>query len=133
EPAADSGAEPLEGDSGEEAWDSDGSDDGDPDATKRPKTGKPKTGKPKAPKAPEGDPEELLADARQKQYKEPANAYKLARQSYTIKPSSAALWVMGPAACRLKDKSKATWVLKRLKGADKTKLKDICANKGLEI
>ena len=40
---------------------------------------------------------------------------------------------MGFAACRIKDRSKAQYVLKRLKGADRTKLKDHCAQKGLEL
>lgn len=138
----DDGAAVIEDDGG--ADDGGAEDDGavevvdDDSAGSEPK--QPKQPKqPRQPKQPKPDPKPsvdsaaLLQEARDKQYKEPATAYRLAKQSYGSKPSSDALWVMGPAACRLKDKSKAQWVLKRLKGADKAKLQSICAQKGLDI
>jgi pSer/pThr/pTyr-binding forkhead associated (FHA) protein len=122
-------------DDGEEPLTDDGEDDddgGSVDVADGPKPNKPKP-KPKQPSEPAGDPVQLLADARQAAFTNPGNAFRLAKQSYTIKPTGDALWVMGPAACRLKDLAKVNWVLKRLKGADKTKLRDICAQKGFEL
>jgi len=98
-----------------------------------PKPRQPKPRQPKPPADPSVDPVQLLADARKEQFANPGAAYRLAKQAYTAKPTSDALWVAGPAACRLKDATKVNWVLKRLKGADKTKLKDICAQKGFEM
>jgi pSer/pThr/pTyr-binding forkhead associated (FHA) protein len=125
---ADGGVEPADG--GEEPV-ADGGDDSAVDVVEP----KPKQPKPKQPKPPvaEVDTAKLIADARGEQFANPSKAYSLAKQAYTAKPSSDALWVMGPAACRMKDLSKANWVLKRLKGADKTKLKDMCAQKGLPL
>lgn len=120
-------------DDGEAAAD-DGVEPVDDDPTPKPKPrAKPKQPKPKPEPKPTVDAEQLLEEARQKQWKEPAAGYRLAKQSYGAKPSSEALWVMGPAACRMKDRSKVDWVLKRLKGADKTKLTDICAQKGFPL
>lgn len=129
---ADDGAEPADG--GEEpsadAGDEDPVEVVEDDTPSRPKQPKQQ---PKQPSKPDIDPVAALNEARQEQYKNPPKAYSLAKQSYTVKPTSDALWVMGGAACRMKDASKANWVYKRLKGADKTKLKDICAQKGFEF
>lgn len=103
-------------------------DDTDP----KPKRPKPRTTDPKPPK-PNVDADALLAEARTLVFSNPAGAYRKAKQSYQAKNGRDALLVMGNAACRLKDKSKATYVLKRLKGSDRTKLKDICIQKGLEL
>lgn len=106
-------------------------DDPTPNRPKPPKTPKQQ----KTPKQPDPaiDVDQMISDARKLVYKQPDVAYRMAKQAYAAKASSDALWVMGPAACRLKDKSKADYVLKRLKGADKTKLKDMCAQKGFEF
>lgn len=129
-PTADGGAEPADG--GEEPVADDGADDGAAAVEEQPK---PKQPKPKQPKPPVADVDtaKLIADARGEQYTNPSKAYSLAKQAYSAKPSGDALWIMGPAACRMKDASKANWVLKRLKGSDKTKLKDICAQKGFPL
>ena len=82
---------------------------------------------------PTGDADDLLAQARQIQHFHPYDALQAAEQSYEIKPSYDALWVIGRAACRLKDKSKANWVLKRLNGADKRYFKEICVSEGLNL
>ncbi|MCX4247991.1 FHA domain-containing protein [Paraliomyxa miuraensis] len=143
--AADAGDDVAVVDDGEPVEDDGAADDGSVEVIDdsagedpRPKQPRPKQPKPKQPKQPSEpkptvDAAAALQEARDKQFTDPSAAYRLAKQSYGAKPSSDALWVMGPAACRLKDKSKAQWVLKRLKGADKTKLQDICAQKGLEI
>jgi serine/threonine protein kinase len=82
------------------------------------------------PAKPAPDAAALLKEARVTQFADPAAAYGLAKQSYDAKPSNDALWVMGASACRLEDEKKAQWVLERLEGADKTKLRDLCAQKG---
>ena len=135
EPAADDGGEPAADDGGAPTADDAGADDGAVEVVEddpRPTQPKPKQPKPKPPES-TVDPVAALNEARQEQYKNPSKAYSLAKQSYAAKPTSDALWVMGGAACRLKDASKANWVLKRLKGADKTKLKDICTQKGFPL
>jgi pSer/pThr/pTyr-binding forkhead associated (FHA) protein len=126
---ADDGAAPA--DDGAAPADDGAADDGSVDVEDSPSKPKPKP-KPK-PVEPTGDPVQLLADARQAAFSNPGASYRLAKQSYGIKATSDALWVMGHAACRLKDPDKANWVYKRMKGADKTKLKDTCAQKGFEF
>ncbi|MEX1365820.1 MAG: FHA domain-containing protein [Nannocystaceae bacterium] len=102
----------------------------EPDPQPKPKNPQPK---PKPKPKPNVDPDALLQEARDIQYNNPAAAYRKAKQAYAVQPSRGPLWVMGFAACRMKDKSKAQYVLKRLKGADRTKLKDNCSQKGLEL
>ncbi len=104
------------------------------DPVTKPKSNKPKSNKPKSNKPKTNvDVDALMSEARDKQFRDPASSYRLAKQAYGAKTSTAALWVMGPAACRMKDRSKAVWVLRRLKGSDKQRLKDICAGKGIEL
>jgi len=130
-PPADDGGEPVD-DGGEPPADDGGGDDSSVDVVEDDPRPKPKQPKPKQPVV-AVDTTQLIADARKEQFTNPPMAYKLAKQAYSAKPSSDALWIMGPSACRMKDASKANWVLKRLKGSDKSKLKDICAQKGLPL
>ena len=132
------GEEPLPGEGGEPVADDEGGDEPVEVVEDKPSKPKPRNTKPKQPKQkpdpkPNVDPAALIEEARQKQWKDPSIAYRLAKQSYGAKPSSEALWVMGPAACRMKDRSKVDWVMRRLKGADKTRLADICAQKGFPL
>lgn len=149
--AVDSSGEPAvaeESDGGDEAAaeaddgeivedDDDGGDEpveiieDEPTPKPKPKS-KPKP-KPKSKPKPSIDADKMLKDARKLQYTDPGATFRMAKESYEAKPVRDALWVMGFAACRLKDKSKAQYVLKRLKGADRTKLKEHCAQKGLEL
>lgn len=83
---------------------------------------------------PEASPaDQKLTDARIIQFKDPAEAYRIANESYELEPSTKALWVMGPAACRMKDMDKAKWVWKRFVDEDRTKYEELCAAKGLEL
>ena len=135
EPAADDGAL-VEDDAGAEPAADDGEEPVEiiEDEQPKPKRPKPKRPKPKPqPKESSVDADALLKEARALQYTNPSGAYRKAKASYAAKPHRDTLWVMGFAACRIKDRSKAQYVLKRLKGADRTKLKDHCAQKGLEL
>ncbi|MEM7160495.1 MAG: FHA domain-containing protein [Myxococcota bacterium] len=139
EPAAADDGAIVEDDAGLDAGADDGEEpveiieDEQPTATKpkpRPKTKRPK---PKPQPKPSVDADALLKEARAIQYTNPSGAYRKAKESYAAKPHRDTLWVMGFAACRMKDRGKAQYVLKRLKGAERTKLKDHCAQKGLEL
>lgn len=96
---------------------------------------KPKRSKPRSETKPKPnvDADALLADARQLIFTNPAGAYKKAKASYQAKPNREPLLLMGAAACRLRDRNKVNYVLKRLKGADRTKIRDVCADKGFEL
>ncbi len=83
---------------------------------------------------PEGSPaEQKLNEARRIQFQDPAEAYRIAMESYELEPDVKALWVLGPAACRLKDVDKARWVRNRLVDEDRAKFEGICASKGVEL
>ncbi len=135
---SDSGAVPDAADDGAEPPVIDDPPDPKPKQPKpkqpKPKQPKPKQPKPKQPPDPPVDVDQLLKEARKEVFGGNASiAYKKAKQAYTVDRSRDTLFLMGNAACRLKDRTKVNYVLKRLKGADKTKIKDICASKGLEI
>lgn len=89
--------------------------------------------KPEPEPEPSPDADALLEDARNLQFKDPATAYDKAKASYDDQPRPEALWVMGFAACRLRDTEKASFVLDKLSGDDATKLRDNCAQKGVEL
>ncbi len=66
-------------------------------------------------------------------FQTPPEGYRLAKESYELEPTPDALWVMGPAACRMKDRAKAQWVHERLAEKDRPKLVDLCKNKGVDL
>ncbi len=76
----------------------------------------------------------MLADARKAQLsKNYADAYRLAKQSYAAGKSAEAAQLMGVAACKLGDASKAKSAYKKLSGSKKSALQTVCASAGIEL
>lgn len=95
---------------------------------------KKKRKKKKKPAAPSKSASELLADARSAQIgKNYSKAYKLAKQSYSASPSQAAAQLMGVAACKMGDASKAKSAYAKLSGSKKSALKNVCASAGIDL
>jgi hypothetical protein len=87
-----------------------------------------------AEKAAGADPAALLGDARKAQLRRQyGEAYRLARQSYELDASADALKVMGAAACKLKDASKAKGVRDKLPASQREDLQAACAAEGVEL
>lgn len=82
--------------------------------------------------APE-DPEALLDEARMQQFKNPKEAYELAKRAYGLEKSQGALVVMASAACRMGDSAKAKQAVGRLRGDAKEKMKSACEKQGIEF
>ena len=77
---------------------------------------------------------ELLADARKAQLSGSySKAYSLAKQSYAAAKSPDAAQVMGVAACKMGDASKAKSAYSKLSGSKKSALQSICAKSGIEL
>ncbi len=89
---------------------------------------------PAAPAASAKDPAELLKEARVAQMRgQSAKAYRLAAEANKIRPSSAALRVMGVAACKLGDTGKARSVYRKLSGTAKSDMAKLCARQGIDL
>ena len=89
---------------------------------------------PPPPKDPPKDPADLLRQARMAQMQgDAAKAYRLAAEANRIKPSKAALRVMGAAACKMGDASKARSVYRKLSGAAKADMAKLCASRGITL
>ncbi len=111
-----------------------------PKTTKTTKKGasvKPPAAKPApapAPASSRKDGDQLLKDARKAQLKgKQSRAYALAKEALAAGKGSAALKVMGVAACKMGDAGKAKLAYKRLSGVNKEGLKKVCADKGIDL
>lgn len=89
---------------------------------------------PPPPPEPGANPDDLLKEARKASLTGNATqAYKLAKQAYSIKKSQAALEVMGVAACKMGDAGKAKSAYKKLSGKKKDNLAKVCSSKGITL
>jgi hypothetical protein len=78
--------------------------------------------------------DQLLADARKSAMGgDHKTAYSLAKQSYGKKRTPKALQLMGVSACNMKDKGKAKFVKKKLKGSKRDAIVSLCKSKGVSI
>jgi hypothetical protein len=113
-----------------------------PAAKKKKKTKK--TKKPAASSSPEPAPakpapagpsaDELLSEARKASLGgNQSEAYKLAKQSYTKKSSTAAAQIMALSACKMGDKAKAKAALKRLPASKHASVKKVCEQRGVDL
>ena len=102
---------------------------------KKKKTGPKKKKKKNAPEpVPLGDPAELLGDARKASLAGNASqAYKLAKQSYTIDKNKKALKMMGVSACKMGDAVKAQKVYDKVDANTKKALVSLCNTKGVTL
>ena len=108
--------------------------------TKKPVTPKPVTPKvpkettPKVPAAPKGDPVALLEEARKASVaSNSTQAYELARKSYEIEKTVAALKLMGLSACKMGDPAKAKAAYKKLDATLQKQLQSVCADNGITL
>lgn len=87
-----------------------------------------------APAEPTASASELLSDARKAQlagsYK---TAYSLAKKSHAAGGGADAAQVMGVAACKMGDASKAKSAYSKLSGSKKSALKGVCAKAGIDL
>jgi hypothetical protein len=94
----------------------------------------PKETTPKVPAAPKGDPVALLEDARKASIANNATqAYELARKSYEIDKTVAALKLMGLSACKMGDPAKAKSAYKKLDATLQKQLQSVCADNGITL
>ncbi len=101
---------------------------------KRPGTKKKKKAKPEPVPVPQGDPVELLGDARKASLAGNASqAYKLAKQSYSIDKNKKALKLMGVSACKMGDAAKAQKVYNKVDDNTKKALVSLCSTKGVTL
>ncbi|HGG57833.1 MAG TPA: FHA domain-containing protein, partial [Nannocystis exedens] len=101
---------------------------------KRPGTKKKKKKKPEPEPVPAGDPVELLGDARKASLAGNASqAYKLAKQSYSIDKNRKALKLMGVSACKMGDAAKAQKVYNKVDDNTKKALVSLCSTKGVTL
>ncbi len=130
--ADDSGAD----DSG--ADDSGADDSAGATDTKQPvKKKKKKVKKPpkqETPPKPAGDPNELLQKARAASLSgNSSEAYRLAKDSYSIDRNAKALKLMGVSACKMGDEGKAKSVYKKVSATTKNQLSQLCKLKGIDL
>ncbi len=133
----DTGGEDTAEDSGEDsgADDSAGAVDTpkDPEKKKKKKKVK-KPPKPETPPQPAGDPVDLLNKARAASLNGNSNeAYRLAKESYSIDKNSKALKLMGVSACKMGDEGKAKSVYKKVSASTKNQLSQLCKLKGIDL
>lgn len=89
--------------------------------------------KPAPPKDTGPSADELYDQARKMGLKNPAEAYRLAKQSYGKKSSQKAALLMGTNACKMGDKAKAKGAYNKLRGKNKEDMKKLCENKGVSL
>ncbi len=94
----------------------------------------PKETTPKVPAAPKGDPVALLEEARKASMSNNAtHAYELARKSYEIDKTVAALKLMGLSACKMGDPAKAKSAYKKLDATLQKQLQSVCQANGITL
>ncbi len=77
---------------------------------------------------------QILADARKQAVAgHHPQAYRLARKSYRMHKTTAALKLMGVSACRNKQRSKASWVMHKLPKRSRSGLKRACARNSIKL
>jgi outer membrane biosynthesis protein TonB len=105
-----------------------------PRPKKKPKSHEPGAQPPPPPPDPGVDPKQLLKEARKAALMGNATqAYNLAKQAYDVNRSQAALEVMGVAACKMGDASKAKAAYSRLGSARRDKLAKVCSGRGITL
>jgi hypothetical protein len=88
----------------------------------------PKTTKPKLP------PDQALAEARKASLQgNNAKAYSLAKDAYDQNQSGDALNLMGVAACKMGNATKAKAAHRKMTASDKSKLEKLCTSVGVEL
>lgn len=71
--------------------------------------------------------------AREALLSDPERAYDEAKASYDVEPHVDALWVMGAAACRLRDGERARFPYEHLQPELRSELTSYCAHKGADL
>jgi hypothetical protein len=128
--AEDVDADPLDDEEAADAAVEDSGDLGDADETPAAPAAKKKKKKKQKKKSASA----LLADARKAQLAgRYSSAYSLANRAYGTKASQEAAQVMGVAACKMGDASKAKKALSKLSGGKKSALKSVCAGAGINL
>jgi len=134
---SDGDSEELDDSAGDTTGEVEAGDDEPPDPVKKLKKKKKKVKKPTKPDTPpepQGDPAELLGNARKAAFGgNPAEAYRLAKESYGISRNSEALKLMGVSACKMGDAGKAKSVYKKVSASTKNQLSQLCKLKGIEL